>query len=139
MRSWFSAHHSKSFCTALTEFSWEVGSCHFISGLISSMEERRAYHDRNRAEVQAVVAATPLISVASYPGRATSSRGASVEAALTKLPESLEGHHVLIIDDILDSGTTLRLVRRIVEQRNPVSTRSCVLLRKDRPEASHST
>ena len=79
-----------------------------------------------------------LISVTSYPGRSTHSRGASVEAALTKLPESLEGHHVLIIDDILDSGTTLRLVREILQAKNPDSLRSCVLLRKDRPEA-HGT
>lgn len=76
-----------------------------------------------------------LISVNSYPGRTTSSRGASMEAALTHMPASLNDRHVLIIDDILDSGTTLRFVRQVIETKNPHSLRSCVLLRKNRPEA----
>ena len=76
-----------------------------------------------------------LISVTSYPGTATTSRGASVEAEMTKVPESLDGRHVLIIDDILDSGNTLRLATDLIQQRGPQSLRTCVLLRKQRPEA----
>jgi hypoxanthine phosphoribosyltransferase len=76
-----------------------------------------------------------VMSITSYPGKATSSRGASVEAALTRLPESLAGHHVLLIDDILDSGNTLRLARQIVTERQPDSFRTCVLLRKKRDAA----
>ncbi len=76
-----------------------------------------------------------LISVTSYPGTATQSHGATVEAALTKLPESLEGRHALILDDILDSGRTLNLVSNLVRERQPASLKTCVLLRKQRPEA----
>ncbi|MCG8509844.1 MAG: hypoxanthine phosphoribosyltransferase [Rhodospirillales bacterium] len=76
-----------------------------------------------------------LMSISSYPGKVTESRGPSVEAALTKLPESLEGLHVLLIDDILDSGRTIRLAADMLEKRNPATVRTCVLLRKQRPEA----
>lgn len=79
-----------------------------------------------------------MMSITSYPGKAMSSRGASVEAALTKLPDSLAGHHVLLIDDILDSGNTLRLARELIEERRPETFRTCVLLRKRR-EAAMST
>jgi hypoxanthine phosphoribosyltransferase len=37
---------------------------------------------------------------------------------------------VLILDDILDSGRTLRLVREEISRRGPRSVRTCVLLRK---------
>ena len=76
-----------------------------------------------------------VMSVTSYPGTSTSSKGASIEAALTKLPEDLSKNHVVIIDDILDSGNTLRLVKQTIEQRNPISLRTCVLLRKTIPSA----
>jgi len=76
-----------------------------------------------------------VMSVTSYPGTATSSQGASIEAALTKLPEDLSKNHVLIIDDILDSGNTLRVVKKTIEERNPASLRTCVLLRKTIPSA----
>ncbi len=42
----------------------------------------------------------------------------------------VEGRHVLLIDDILDTGNTLRTVRDEVLGRNPASVRSCVLLDK---------
>ncbi|MEX2215190.1 MAG: hypoxanthine phosphoribosyltransferase [Phycisphaeraceae bacterium] len=76
-----------------------------------------------------------LISVSSYPGTATSSRGARLREELTTLPQSLEGTHVIVIDDILDSGQTLKLVTGVLQERNPASVRTCVLLRKQRPEA----
>ena len=76
-----------------------------------------------------------MISVSSYPGTATSSRGTSIQAALSNVPERLDGRHVLILDDILDSGRTLRSVTDLLAARNPASVKSCVLLRKRRPEA----
>jgi hypoxanthine phosphoribosyltransferase len=42
---------------------------------------------------------------------------------------------VLVLDDILDSGGTLRTVIPMIEALGPASVKSCVLLRKDRPEA----
>jgi hypoxanthine phosphoribosyltransferase len=76
-----------------------------------------------------------LMGVSSYPGKATTSQGASLRPGLTDLPEDLTGLHVLVIDDILDSGRTLRLVRQTLAERGPTSLRTCVLLRKQRPEA----
>jgi hypoxanthine phosphoribosyltransferase len=42
---------------------------------------------------------------------------------------------VLIVDDILDSGGTIRLIREELTKRRPKSVRACVLLRKQRPSA----
>jgi hypoxanthine phosphoribosyltransferase len=49
--------------------------------------------------------------------------------------EELADKHVLIVDDILDSGSTIRLVRQEIERRQPLSVRACVLLRKTIPSA----
>ncbi|MEO0586806.1 MAG: phosphoribosyltransferase family protein, partial [Planctomycetota bacterium] len=77
-----------------------------------------------------------LISVSSYPGQATASVGPDrLTATLSALPEDMAGHHVLVIDDILDSGHTLRFVREAITARNPDTFRSCVLLRKQRDVA----
>lgn len=76
-----------------------------------------------------------LISVSSYPGGATESRGPRVRQGLTDLPPSLAGQHVLVVDDILDTGQTLSLVRDELARREPASLGTCVLLRKDRPQA----
>ncbi|NJL31948.1 MAG: hypoxanthine phosphoribosyltransferase [Phycisphaerales bacterium] len=76
-----------------------------------------------------------LISVTSYPGSATTSQGAALEQSLCSIPSDLTGAHVLVLDDILDSGQTLRLVCDQLRNRHPASLRTCVLLRKDRPQA----
>lgn len=43
---------------------------------------------------------------------------------------SLAGKHVLIVEDILDSGKTLAYLLRLFEARGPASIRTCVLVRK---------
>ena len=76
-----------------------------------------------------------VVSVTAYPGRATTSVGATLEGDLPDA-EVLRGHHVLIIDDILDSGSTLDTLIREFKPFEPASLRSCVLLAKegrDRP------
>ena len=73
-----------------------------------------------------------LTTVSSYGGKNTASRGSALTGAL---PKHLEGHHVLILDDILDSGGTLRLLRAEFEARGAASVRACVLLRKKIPSA----
>jgi len=73
-----------------------------------------------------------LVMVSSYPGNTTASKGA---ALVGMLPGDLTGRHVLVIDDILDSGQTLRLLREEIEQRGPRSLRCAVLLRKEIPSA----
>lgn len=73
------------------------------------------------------------VSVASYHGRAESS--GVVTFNQVSLPE-LEGEHVLILDDILDSGRTLRAIRtKLAEEGNPASLKCCVLLDKQVPRA----
>ncbi len=42
----------------------------------------------------------------------------------------LEGRHVLLVDDILDSSVTLRKIMERIRLRNPASLRTCVLLDK---------
>ena len=68
-----------------------------------------------------------LITVSSYPGDAVQSQGASM---LSQLNTDIRNRHVLIVDDILDTGNTLRTVSRELERLQPRSLRTCVLLRK---------
>jgi len=72
------------------------------------------------------------MTISSYPGTATRSQGASVVGSI---PSGLAGRHVVVVDDILDSGRTLRLVRQEIAAQNPASVRTCVLLRKTIPPA----
>lgn len=68
-----------------------------------------------------------VITASSYPGKSTTSKGVQIAGAL---PDDLEGKHVLIVDDILDSGGTITMVREEIRKRHPRSVRACVLLRK---------
>ncbi len=76
-----------------------------------------------------------LMSVSSYPGTATTSQGVHIDRRKSNVPDDLTGRHVLVIDDILDSGSTLRAVTEDLRSRNPEAIKTCVLLRKQRPEA----
>lgn len=71
-----------------------------------------------------------MVTVSSYPGQSTSSRGAALRGAL---PQDLGGRHVVVVDDILDSGHTLALVKELILEQNPASLRLCVLLDKRAP------
>jgi hypoxanthine phosphoribosyltransferase len=68
-----------------------------------------------------------FMSVSSY-GDATETSGI---VRITKdLEESLEGKHVLIVEDIIDTGLTLNYLVKILQSRNPASLRICTLLTK---------
>lgn len=69
-----------------------------------------------------------VVAVTSYAGEATTSKGARLRGAL---PPHIAGKHVVIIDDILDSGQTLALLQGLVGELRPASLRSCLLLRKE--------
>ena len=73
-----------------------------------------------------------LATVSSYPGAATTSQGVR---PVGNLPARLDGRRVLIVDDILDSGGTLRLLRSEFMARGAADVRACVLLRKRIPSA----
>lgn len=48
------------------------------------------------------------------------------------LREPIEDKHVIIVEDIVDSGNTLDYLQRLLKGRQPASLKSCVLLRKER-------
>lgn len=68
-----------------------------------------------------------LLTVSSYRGASLASLGAEIRHGLSS---EVAGRHVLIVDDILDTGGSLRLVHQYLSQRGPKSIRTCVLLRK---------
>lgn len=54
------------------------------------------------------------------------------EVRLTKdLDEPIAGRHVIVVEDILDTGLTLAYILKNLERRKPASLKVCVLL--DRP------
>src|SRR5207248_9533029 len=74
-----------------------------------------------------------LLTVSSYPGKSTTSQGPPTIAGANLA--NIQGQHVVLLDDILDSGNTIHAVVPILEQHKPASVKVCVLLRKDRPSA----
>lgn len=73
-----------------------------------------------------------FIAVSSY-GSGTKTSG--VVKIIKDLSCSIEHKHVLVIEDILDSGKTLRHLTELLKTRNPESVQVCTLLNKpDRRE-----
>lgn len=90
------------------------GSCFFLSDLA------RAIKRPVRLD---------FMGVSSYGGGKTRSG----EAKLTRdLDVSIEGTHVLVVEDIVDTGITLNYLIHLLEQRKPHSLRVIALL--DKPE-----
>src|SRR5437588_5708782 len=73
-----------------------------------------------------------FLSVASYHGRADTS--GEVIFKQVALPD-VKGRHILILDDILDSGYTLAAIREKLATAKPRSIRVCVLLSKKKQRA----
>ncbi len=71
------------------------------------------------------------MAVSSY-GSGTKSSG--VVRILKDLDADITGIHVLIVEDIVDSGLTLSWIRANLESRHPASVEICTLLRK--PDAA---
>jgi hypoxanthine phosphoribosyltransferase len=68
-----------------------------------------------------------FIAVSSY-GAGTKSSG---EVRFQKdLDTSLEGRHVIIVEDIVDTGLTLKYLQEILRSRAPKSLKTCCLLSK---------
>ena len=68
-----------------------------------------------------------FMALSSYGGGTTSSG----EVRLIKdLDYGLEGRHVIIVEDIVDTGLTLHYLQEILRARNPKSLRTACLLSK---------
>ncbi|GAA2019253.1 hypothetical protein GCM10009740_04220 [Terrabacter terrae] len=67
------------------------------------------------------------MAVSSY-GSGTKSSG--VVRILKDLDTDISGRHVLIVEDIIDSGLTLSWIKSNLESRKPASVEICTLLRK---------
>ncbi|MBB6632401.1 hypoxanthine phosphoribosyltransferase [Clostridium algidicarnis] len=75
-----------------------------------------------------------FMAVSSY-GNASESSG--VVRILKDLDESIENKHVIIIEDIIDSGITLEYLIKYLKGRNPKSIEiACLLNKKDRRKAN---
>ncbi len=70
-----------------------------------------------------------FMALSSY-GKTTTSGAVRI---LMDLREPIEGQHVLIVEDILDTGHTLSYLYRNLKDRNPASIRTCILTSKRRP------
>jgi hypoxanthine phosphoribosyltransferase len=77
-----------------------------------------------------------FMAVSSY-GNATQSSGV---VRITKdLDGSIEGRNVLVVEDVVDSGATLRYLLENLRNRNPASLRVCALLNKRVPRKADVT
>jgi hypoxanthine phosphoribosyltransferase len=68
-----------------------------------------------------------FIAVSSY-GKSATSTGAV--RLILDLRGEIAGKHVLIVDDIVDTGYTLQYLLNALKPRMPASLKTCVLLRK---------
>ncbi|GLI55766.1 hypoxanthine phosphoribosyltransferase [Propionigenium maris DSM 9537] len=69
-----------------------------------------------------------FMSVSSYGDDFISSREVKI---VKDLDENIMGKHVIVVEDIIDSGLTLKKVMKILGNRDPKSISLCTLLNKD--------
>jgi hypoxanthine phosphoribosyltransferase len=74
-----------------------------------------------------VPVAIDFMAVSSY---GVSSRSSGVVRILKDLDESVENKHLLIVEDIIDTGLTLKYLLENLESRKPASIKLCTLLNK---------
>jgi hypoxanthine phosphoribosyltransferase len=88
------------------------GSFMFLADLIRAMEGR---------------VSIDFMALSSYGGGTTSSGEVRV---IKDLDYGLEGRHVIIVEDIADTGLTLNYLQEILRARNPASLKTACLLSK---------
>ena len=66
------------------------------------------------------------LAISSYGGRTSS----GVVRLLKDLDRPIAGRHVLLVEDIIDTGLTLNYVLRLLRARQPASLQVCTLLNK---------
>jgi hypoxanthine phosphoribosyltransferase len=72
--------------------------------------------------------AIDFMAVSSYGTGARESTG-SVRIEMD-LRTDIEGRHVLIVEDIIDTGHTMHYILQVLQARNPASVKICALLNK---------
>lgn len=75
-----------------------------------------------------------FMSVSSY-GAGTESSG--VVKIVKDLDEQVEGKDVLVVEDIIDTGNTLKYLLNLISERNPDSIKLCTLLDKPDRRKAH--
>jgi hypoxanthine phosphoribosyltransferase len=70
-----------------------------------------------------------FVSASSYHGGTVTT--GNIDLGQIALPD-VQGRHILVIDDILDSGLTLDAISRRLREQEPQTVRICVLLRKQK-------
>jgi len=70
-----------------------------------------------------------FMAVSSYGKTATSSGAVRL---ILDLRDIIENEHVIIVEDIVDTGHTLEYLYKTIKGRNPASLKTCVLSIKDR-------
>lgn len=74
------------------------------------------------------------MAISSYGG---GSRSSGVVRILKDIDTDIRGRHVIIAEDILDSGLTLKYTMNLLKARNPKSLEVVTLLRKETPTPAH--
>ncbi len=72
-----------------------------------------------------------FIALSSY---GSSTRTSGVVRLVKDLDSDIAGRHVILVEDIVDSGLTLRYLRRSLEARNPASLEVVSLLARERAD-----
>lgn len=68
-----------------------------------------------------------FMAISSYGAGTTSSGEVKM---LKDLDKTINGKHVIIVEDIIDSGNTLSYLKRLLSSRQPASIKICTLLDK---------
>ena len=68
-----------------------------------------------------------FIAVSSY---GASAKSTGVVRLIKDLDNNITGRHVVIVEDIIDSGSTLKMICEMFRERKPASIRICTLLDK---------
>lgn len=98
------------------------GAFVFMADLVRALATNAACAPHTHNDVRC-----DFLGVRSY-GSATESSG--VLAITNDLELPIAGQHVLLIEDIVDTGLTLRYLLDLLETRHPASLRVCSLLNK---------
>jgi len=98
-----------------------------LKGAVMWMSELMKYIDNEELMID-------FMAVSSY-GSATKSSG--VVKINKDLDNPIEGKHIIIVEDIVDSGITLNYLKGYLENRNPKSVKICSLL--DKPTGRRTT